>query len=217
MTSRRQFLQIGLAAGALPLASRAAAAVPRDVGRSRAFPAAAGERGVDGSVALYKVVYDSRFAAGLAFARRAAALGLQVAEIEGDITAFWYHELDQRWRRGEQPGSPVAIAGLTAHGPLFCLERLAWDQRMRCVFRGEHAPAPDGGFEHRLSGPLAMLQSSRAELAGEQWAAKLADIVASCPSGRREISSACMPAPVVSPRAGAETLYSWVIAPAVRA
>jgi hypothetical protein len=216
MTSRRQFLQIGLAAGALPLASRAAAAAPRDVGRSSALSAAA-HRDVGGPVALYKVVYDSRFAAGREFARRAAALGLQTAEIEGDITAFWYHELDQRWRGGERHGSPVAVAGLTAHGPLFCLERLAWDQRMRCVFRGEHASAPNGSFEHRLSGPLAMLQSSRAELAGEQWAGKLADIVTSCPSGRMEISSECVAAPVVSPPTDAETLYSWVIAPAVRA
>lgn len=217
MTSRRQFLRIGLAAGALPLVTRGAAAASRDIGGSSALSTPAGERDGRGSVALYKVVYDSRFPASLAFAQRAAALGLQTAEIEGDITAFWYHELDQRWRRGEQPGSPVAVAGLTAHGPLFCLERLAWDQRMRCVFRGEHAPAPNGGFEHRLSGPLAMLQSSRAELAGEQWAGKLADIVASCPSGRAEISTGCVAAPIASARADAETLYSWVIAPAVRA
>jgi hypothetical protein len=38
---------------------------------------------------------------------------------------------------------PVAIAGLTAHGPLFCLERLAWDHGMRVVFRAEHPAGID--------------------------------------------------------------------------
>jgi hypothetical protein len=201
MTSRREFLQIGIAAGAWPLASRAALAA----GAASA-----------GTVPLYKAVYDSRFEQSVAFARRAEALGLRVHAIEGDITSFWYHELDQRWRRGERRDAPVAIAGLTAHGALFCLERLAWDQRMRAVFLAEHAALPSGGLEHRLSGPLAMLHAGLGlDAARDGWAARVAEIVAGCPRGRTEISSACIEAPAA--RAGAETLYSWVIAPAARA
>ena len=52
--------------------------------------------------------------------------------IRGDITDLWFHDLDPQWKK-----QPVAIAGLTAHGPLFCLERLAWDHGMRVVSRVE--------------------------------------------------------------------------------
>jgi hypothetical protein len=44
-----------------------------------------------------------------------------VHAIRGDITDLWFHDLDLRWKQG-----PAPIAGLTTHGPLFCLERLAW-------------------------------------------------------------------------------------------
>ena len=121
MTSRREVLQVGLAASVmLPLGARA---------RSVAVGAARVE-----TVTLYKVLYDTRFAASVAFARRAAASGVAVHAMTGDMTRFWYDDLYHRWRQG-----PAAIAGLTAYGALFCLERLAWDQRMRVVYRGEHA------------------------------------------------------------------------------
>ena len=121
MTSRREVLKVGLAASAmLPLGARA---------RSFAVGAAPPE-----AVTLYKVLYDTRFAASVAFARRAAASGVAVHAMAGDMTRFWYDDLYHRWRQG-----PAAIAGLTAHGALFCLERLAWEQRMRVVSRREHA------------------------------------------------------------------------------
>jgi hypothetical protein len=113
VTSRREVLKAGLAASAvLPLGVRAG---------SIAEPPA---------VTLYKVLYDTRFPASVAFARRAASRGLSVFAMAGDMTRFWYDDLYHRWRQG-----PAAIAGLTAHGALFCLERLAWEQRMRVVYR----------------------------------------------------------------------------------
>jgi hypothetical protein len=127
VTDRRQFLALGLAAsGALLVVPRAASA---------ATPALATPAGVTG---LYKVLYDVRFPGSVAYARRASAQGHAVHAIEGDMTQFWYDDLYHRWRQG-----PAAIAGLTAYGALFCLERLAWDQRMRVVSRTEHAN--DGG------------------------------------------------------------------------
>jgi hypothetical protein len=120
MTSRRELLKAGLAASAMaPLAARAGSAA------IDAAPSA--------PIALYKVLYDTRFAASVAFAERAAARGLAVYAMAGDMTRFWYDDLYHRWREG-----PAAIAGLTAHGALFCLERLAWEQRMRVVHRREH-------------------------------------------------------------------------------
>jgi hypothetical protein len=115
MTSRREFLKAGLVASALPLAARA----------ERADSFSGGP-----AVPLYKVLYDTRFEASTAFARRAEARGIAVHAMTGDMTRFWYDDLYHRWRLG-----PAAIAGLTAHGPLFCLERLAWEQRMRVVHR----------------------------------------------------------------------------------
>src|SRR5262245_59032579 len=137
MTSRREILQIGVAASALPWAAYASA-----VGRPE--PADA--------VPLYKVVYDARFSAGMEFARRAAALGHAVHAIDGDMTRFWYDDLYHRWRRGA-----AAIAGLTARGALFCLEQLAWDQRMRVIFRAEHSVSDGGCVAHRFEGIPALL------------------------------------------------------------
>jgi hypothetical protein len=195
MTSRREFLKVGLAAAALPATAR-----PEFAG-AEASP----------SVALYRVLYDTRFAASVAFARRAAVRGLAVQAMAGDMTAFWYDDLYHRWQRG-----PAAIAGLTARGALFCLERLAWDQRMRVVFRGEHAPAAAGCVAHRFEGPAAALRSAVQAAASSAWADELADVVASCPANHGERGTAT--ALTASTRAlAAEALFSWVIAPAARA
>lgn len=208
MTNRREFLQIGMAAGAWPLASKAAFAVPA---------------GAPASVPLYKVVYDARFPVSAAFGARARQLGLSVHEIDGDITTFWYEELDAVWRRGPAevtlPPRPQAIAGLTAHGPLFCLEHLAWDSRLRAVFKAEHLAVARGMLEHRLSGPLPMLRRG-VELAeaGEDWPRVAAEIAARCPQGKAEIASARVTGTgELGPEADGEPLYTWVIAPAIRA
>jgi hypothetical protein len=129
MTSRREFLKAGLVASALPVAAHAELADAFAGG-----PAAP----------LYKVLYDTRFEVSTAFARRAEARGIPVHAMAGDMTRFWYDDLYHRWRQG-----PAAIAGLTAHGPLFCLERLAWEQRMRVVYRDAVATARPG------DGPLS--------------------------------------------------------------
>jgi hypothetical protein len=188
MTSRRELLKAGLAASALPLAARAHF--------TRAEQAA---------VPLYNIVYDTRFAASVAFAERAAARGLGVLEMAGDVTRLWYDDLYHRWRQG-----PAAIAGLTAHGALFCLERLAWDQRLRVVYRGEHSAAA-GGLVHRLDGPAPMLAA--AAMFGA-WGAALADVVAACPHERAARGTATFMTEGAPP--ASEPLFSWVIAPVAR-
>jgi hypothetical protein len=195
MMNRRDMLKGGLAVSALPLAARAGFAAGEPV------PV----------VPLYRVLYDRRFPASVAFARRAAAIGLAVHGFDGDVTDFWYRDLYYRWRQ-----EPVAIAGLTANGAMFCLERLAWDVRMRVVYRGEHSPAGDGCVVHRLSGPETMLAAARADGAGADWAAALADVVAECPRSRTARRTASL---VVARQAvpASEPLYSWVIAPVTRA
>jgi hypothetical protein len=123
MTSRRQFLQIGITATAWPIvagATHAAGVAPQQ------------------NAPLLDVVYDTRFGASRVFAERSAALGLRVHAIAGDMTHLWYDELYHRWQQ-----RPTALAGLTAHGPLFCFAELARDVGMRVVFRAEHAITAD--------------------------------------------------------------------------
>jgi hypothetical protein len=194
MTSRRQFLKIGLgAAAAVPVADFA-------VGATQSTGA---------TLPLYKAVYDVRFPSSIAFARRAAAHGIATHATLGDITSFWYHDLYHRWA-----AAPVAIAGLTGYGALFCLERLAWDQRLRVVFRAEHVPA-GRTVTHGFAGPEEIVSEACAAVARGEWPEGMADIVASCP-GRGAQRDADVRATSLAPMTESETLYSWVIGPAVR-
>jgi hypothetical protein len=204
MTSRREFLQIGIAASAWPIASQAA--------RAAGIDDVAAPRRTE-SVPLYKVVYDTRYAESVAFGRRAAVLGAVVHAIDGDMTRLWFDDVYHRWKQ-----APIAIAGLTAHGPLFCFERLAWDQGLRVVFRAEHGDTASGVPNHVVSGPLSMHADARAALARGDWPAAMADVVTRCPRGKAEIGAfAVGAAGMDGTRATDTTLYSWVIAPIARA
>ena len=86
---------------------------------------------------LYTVVCDERFDGSVAFANGLAKRGVPVTRFRGDITDFWYRDLSLLWRE-----HPVAIAGATTHGPLFCLERWAWDHGLRVTYRGALTEAP---------------------------------------------------------------------------
>jgi hypothetical protein len=198
MTSRREFLKAGLAAWALHVtAARADIAAPD--------PTVA-------AVSIYKVLYDTRFPASVAFAHRAAARGLAVHAMAGDMTRFWYDDLYHRWRQ-----EPAAIAGLTAHGAVFCLERLAWDQRMRVVYRGEHAPAAAGCVAHRFEGPASVTSAAAAATAEAAWPAALADVLVECPIGRVQRHAAQSSTAAATRAPSSEVLFSWVIAPVPRA
>lgn len=197
MASRREFLQIGVAALALPISARGIS------------PAIAGLAGEPARVPLYKVVFDERFPASRKFADEAKNLGVAVQGMKGDITDFWYHDLYTRWKQG-----PVAIAGLTAHGPIFCLERLAWDQRMRVVFRADHRYREDGTIEHALSGPESMLhEAASLRNEGTNWTSRMAALVTRCPSIRPQGSQTNIVASTGKHADDPDHLISWVIAP----
>jgi hypothetical protein len=129
MTTRRDFLQIALTAPLLPTSLR----LPASNSGSDDFfthPYAG---------SLYAALCDERFAESVAFAEEMSRRGTPVTRFRGDITEFWYRDLSRRWK-----ASPIAIAGVTTHGPLFCLERWGWDHGLRIAHRqdlpvaGEH-------------------------------------------------------------------------------
>src|SRR5277367_3799977 len=138
MKNRREFLQAGIAASLLPLA----------------MPAVAAPEGQVSATTFHKVIFDERFPASVAFGAEWKARGAAVHAIRGDITDLWFHDLDHQWKK-----QPVPIAGLTAHGPLFCLERLAWDHGMRVVSRVEQG-ARDQDGEPLISWVIAPKQKS---------------------------------------------------------
>src|SRR6185312_8478281 len=118
---RRHFLEIGAAASlavALPLARAAD-------GAADAAPLRAPE---PATLKPLAVIYDERFEAARHFAACVRSVPLPAHPIRGDVTQLWYSQLYPLWRR-----APTPIAGLTAYAAMFCLERLAWDQRLRMV------------------------------------------------------------------------------------
>lgn len=198
MANRREFLQAGLTALAMPIAARAAF--------SPGVTALAGE---PAATALYKVVFDERFAVCRAFAGEAKRLGAPIHGIKGDITELWYHDLYARWKQG-----PAAIAGLTAHGALFCLERLAWDQRMRVVFRGEHTYGSEGRLEHVLSAPPGVLrQAAGLGEDGPYWTSRIANLLARFPANASRAETMNVATPLAKRADDPDHLVSWVIAP----
>jgi hypothetical protein len=198
MTSRREFLQTGVAVSTLPFAGPALGAI-RTSDHS--------------SVPLYAVIYDTRFEPSVAFARRSAALGLSTREIAGDMTTVWYNDLYHRWKQ-----SPIAIAGLTNRGALFCFEQLGRDQGLRIRFRSEHRPRADGTIEHTLTGPAPMLAAaSRITSPASVLGDCLAEIVSGCPDTAVTVSSASFRSHGSLGLSGDDdALYSWVLAPANR-
>ncbi|MFZ1992207.1 MAG: hypothetical protein WAW96_20825 [Alphaproteobacteria bacterium] len=115
MANRREFLQGTIAVSALPLIG----------GMAAPFAANASP--------LARIVFDERLPASRAFAERATQSGIPTHAFKGDITSLWFNELHQRWMK-----QPEAVAGLTEPAALFCLERLAWDYKMRVTYLAEH-------------------------------------------------------------------------------
>ena len=198
MANRREFLQAGLTALAVPLAARTALSPELSI--------LAGQAAV---TPLYKVIFDERFAACRAFATEAQNLGATVHAIRADMTSLWYEDLYARWKQG-----PAAIAGLTAYGAFFCLERLAWDQRMRVVFRGEHTFVSGARLEHKLTAPPDVLRDAVGlSDNGPDWASRIASIVTRFPAERARAEWLHITTGLARQADDPEHLVSWVIAP----
>jgi hypothetical protein len=160
---------------------------------------------------LHVVMYDEQIPESVAFAQAAAARGARtVGFAQGDATGIWYHDVDLAWR-----GRPVAIAGLTRHGPLFIFEQMGRERGLRVVARAEHSTLADGRCEHVVAGTHSEASAWVQALAGQggqQWPAAMGALVTGC---SREAGAGTR-ARVTTAAAGAaheDSLYTWVIAP----
>jgi hypothetical protein len=190
MGNRREFIQAGIAVTATASVTGAPAQAAAPAHR------------------IHKVVYDERFAEPVRFARAAESLGLQTHAISGDMTALWYGELDGLWRK-----EPVAIAGMTRHGPMFCLEMLARDHGMRLVYQAEHQIAY-AEIRHTVSGALASLRRSGGLTgSGAAWPELMAGLVADTPVEPALSGKVGVITRIQDGRAAEEPLFTWVIAP----
>jgi hypothetical protein len=203
MTTRRTVIQAGamIAAAATPVLSLSA------------FTAPEGQAAPSGpALQYYRVAYDGRIAGAASFGAAARSLGACVHDIDGNMTALWYHELQPRWQH-----SPAAVAGMTRFSALLGLQMMASAAGLRVIYRGNHhleSPAT----VHGLFGSAAVL-SGRTALpsAAGAWPAEVAGIVMSWPRTALAIDRAHSNILDADRRAvGPDALVSWILAPARR-
>lgn len=201
MVKRRRLVQSAFAASALSIIKN-----PVPSASTHA------STGTPSSIAIYKVIYDERFPESVGFANEIKKSGIPVHGIKGDMTDVWYNDFYNQWQK-----SPAAIAGLTAHGALFCLERLAWDKGMRVVLRAEHRVMGEGSMQHAFTGPARLLEHFKAMPQGNNWQEHMATMIASCPAKTtKQCSQTVISENCETNYATDDPLYSWLIAPAQR-
>jgi hypothetical protein len=211
MTSRRGFIRSSVAmatAGAVGSLASAAYSLPRERAATR-----------DRLLKLHAVVVDQRFDESVEFGRSLALHGADTYGMKGDVTDVWYSHLYPLWKAGG-----VAVAGLTGSGVLFCLERLAWDHRLRVVYRGSHQRLADGRVHHAALGSADWSVLRRDTVnRSSSWPNAVAAAVAGSGSPCAAVSTDRTLLPVCTTgtegqgRGSDVTLFSWVIAPAARA
>jgi len=159
MSNRREFLQMSLAASALPVLAVQLEGAPPS--RDRAAE----------QVQIDKVIVEMTSPLALAFGNEAIRLGLQPHGITDDITDLWYKNLAPQWKQ-----APGVLAGVTLTTSLFCLELLAHDHGMRLWLKAIHNYLPNGDVEHQLRGSDPIVQQASAF--GDGWAPAFARLAA---------------------------------------
>ena len=200
MTSRREFIQRGLAASVLAACPLSARLLPDGNGNDKPHRP-------------FKIVFDQTFAEGAAFGAEAVSWGAAVRAIGSDVGGVWMNEIEPRLKRG-----PVAVAGLTALASLFCLELLGRDYGMGLACCTEHSPTAEGIVHHLLTGRDKLSQwESRLAAGGKLWTAVAAAMVMNCPETLTPDPRVGLLDLAQPPWTARPSLFSWVIGPARRA
>lgn len=196
MTNRRAVLQSALAVTTLPIAG--------------ALQSLSG-----GNHWPFDIVYDNRLTPSVEFANELSRHGSTgVYSFTGDVTDLWYNILQAKWSR-----APRALAGLTAHGPLFCLERLGWEHGLRLTFRAEHHGERLESLSHSLDTADRNAQKLSASIvAGAAWPREVAALLARELRGLTQPLSDIQVGGLSSAIAGdasyaTHRLVSWVLSP----
>ena len=194
MSNRREFLQLTLAASALPaLAAQQNESVPSSL--ISASPC----------VRIDDLVVESSSPLAAAFQNEAARLGFAPHAIADDITDLWCQHLSASWKQ-----APATLAGITLSTSLFCLEQLARDSGMRVWFRAEHSALPNGKAVHTLSGASVLVD--RAATLANDWACGFAGLLAALPSWTPDQSRRSVFSPA-NQLLDSAPMVSWIIAP----
>ena len=139
MPNRREFLQTGAAVSA--------------IAANGVISGAEGAARDARSSGLRRAIYDDRYVEGRWFAAVIGEHGVPTRALDGgDITRFWYDELDPLLKREAR-----AVAGFTQFGPMFVVEQLALERGMQLALRVEHRTSADGTLRHSFSGPRETL------------------------------------------------------------
>ena len=107
--------------------------------------------------ALYKVIFDVRFAASQAFGLAAASVGRVTTGIRGDVTSLWLNDLQRQWAL-----SRAGIAGMTTMHSFFCLQQLAKDHWMRAIVCAEHRQQGAAADAQRVARIVGIQAAGRA-------------------------------------------------------
>lgn len=99
---------------------------------SALFPQAFGLEMTDGAPLIGKYFHDANLDFGRRFSTELARNGVASSGVVDNWTNVWSREIDPVWRK-----QPVAIAGVTQHGPMFMLTQLAQRHGMRLVYQAE--------------------------------------------------------------------------------
>ncbi len=194
MITRRVMLQAGVG-----FAASSVALTELSHGRSMFTPGA--------SQQPHAVVIAAESADALVFGHAAGELGLPLHKIHADLTDLYCQHLAPHWRQH----GPAPVIGMTGAAPLFYLERLAWDVKMRVVFLGRHPKTRDAGAEHTFTGPRSVVDALSDTARVFDWRMALAHVLTQMPTAVSSIQppSAARDAAIAADSA----LFSWVLAP----
>lgn len=149
-------------------------------------------------------IFDSRFPQSLAFAERAASLGIRPYGFAGEISTLWFDRLLPALRTSATP-----IVGLTSTGALFCFEQLAWDAGMRVRFRIDHRERGPS-VQHFASAGLPLALRAKLKDADCSFGGRAADVALGCKAAWGDCTHAIVPP---ADAFGSQALVTWVIAP----
>ena len=153
------------------------------------------------------VAIDAESADALVFGHAAGERGVPVHKIHADLTDLYCQHLAPHWREH----GPIPVIGMTGAAPLFYLERLAWDVKMRVVFLGRHPLTRDAETAHTFTGPRSVVDALTDAARVFDWRIALAHALTQMPTAVSSIDppSAARDAAIAADSA----LFSWVLAP----